>query len=87
MRIKELDDLKAYPVIYSGDHIIDFIILAPQGVKEELEEIVKDRDRRWSEMSDDERLETGYDNGLDYILDEVVQAGYYVIDKGPSIYY
>lgn len=87
MRIKELDDLQAYPVIYSEDYIIDFIVLAPHGVKEKLEEIIRDRDRRWSEMSDDERLETGYDNGLDYIIDEVVEAGYHIMGKGPSIYY
>ena len=88
MKVKDLDSLQAYPIVYDGDGTIDFIVLAPHNVEEELKELINSADDRWSDMSDDERIETGYyDNRLDYIFNEVIEAGYYVVDKGSNIYY
>lgn len=84
---KDLDGLQAYPVVYSGDYVIDFIVLAPHNVEEKLEDIINIADGRWTEMSDNEQLETGYGNRFDYIFNEVVEAGYYIVDKGSNIYY
>lgn len=87
MKIKNLDSLQAYPIVYDGDHTIDFIVLAPHNVEEKLKELINSADNRWSEMSDNEKLKTGYDNRFDYIFNLVVEVGYYVVDKGSTIYY
>lgn len=87
MKVKDLDSLQAYPVIYSGDGVIDFIVLAPHNVEEKLKDIINSADSRWTEMSDNEQLETGYNNRFDYIFNAVVEADYYIVDKGSSIYY
>ena len=87
MKIKNLDSLQAYPIVYDGDYTIDFIVLAPHNVEEKLKELINSADNRWSEMSDNEKLKTGYDNRFDYIFNLVVEVGYYVVDKGSTIYY
>lgn len=87
MKVKDLDSLQAYPIVYDGDYTIDFIVLAPHGVEEKLKELINSADSRWTNISDDEKLETGYDNRFDYIFNEVIEAGYYVVDKGQTIYY
>ena len=56
-------------------------------LRKKLKELINSADNRWSEMSDNEKLKTGYDNRFDYIFNLVVEVGYYVVDKGSTIYY